>query len=86
MLLAKQYCDLLTFTLYNNYRPHIVVDTTLDETETCSVYRAVHVEGENSVNLLGLFFALLTSKEEIAKSNCTTTRNRLNNQPKHNTN
>ena len=73
MLLAKQYCDLLTFTLSNNYRPHIIVDTTLDETETCSVYRAVHVEGENGVNLLGLFFATVhnntQSTQQSTKNN-----------------
>lgn len=42
----------------------IVSDTTLDETETCSVYHVIHVEGENGVNLLGPFFAPSTSKDE----------------------
>ena len=50
-------------------------DTTLDETETCSVYHAIHVEGENGVNLLGPIFASssTTNKDEKtqANANCT---------------
>lgn len=43
-----------------------MTDTTLDETETCSVYHVMHVEGENGVNLLGPFFAPSASKDEKA--------------------
>ena len=39
-------------------------DTSLDETERCSVYPVIHVEGENGINLLGPFFAPSTSKDE----------------------
>jgi BRCA1-associated protein len=35
--------------------------TTLDESEACSVYHALHVEGEAGVNLLGPFFASSTT-------------------------
>lgn len=52
---------------------HILSDTTLDESETCSVYHAIHIEGENGVNLLGPFFASSTSNDETKASvtNCT---------------
>jgi len=46
-----------TFVYDLHHRPY----TTLDETETCSVYHVIHVEGEDGVSLLGPLFASSTS-------------------------
>ena len=46
-----------TFVSDIHRRPY----TSLDETETCSVYHTVHVEGEDGVSLLGPLFASSTS-------------------------
>jgi BRCA1-associated protein len=46
-----------TFVSDLHHRPY----TSLDETETCSVYHIIHVEGENGVSLLGPLFASSTS-------------------------
>eukprot|EP00986_Skeletonema_menzelii_P008819 scaffold3838_cov157-Skeletonema_menzelii.AAC.9 len=46
-----------TFVSDIHHRPY----TSLDETETCSVYHTIHVEGEDGVSLLGPLFASSTS-------------------------
>jgi len=58
-----------TFVSDLHHRPY----TSLDETETCSVYHTVHVEGEDGVSLLGPLFASSTSPPSPSNQSLSTT-------------
>lgn len=58
-----------TFVSDIHHRPY----TTLDETETCSVYHTLRVEGEDGVTLLGPLFASSTSPPSPNNQSLTTT-------------
>ncbi|KAL7518330.1 hypothetical protein ACHAWX_003173 [Stephanocyclus meneghinianus] len=62
-----------TFVADLHHRPY----TTLDESETCSVYPVIHVGGENGVNLLGPFFASSTSNDDLTTSESNITQHSL---------
>ncbi|KAK1743213.1 BRCA1-associated protein [Skeletonema marinoi] len=55
--------------------------TSLDETETCSVYHTVHVEGEDGVSLLGPLFASSTSPPSPSNQSLSTTTTSSKQQP-----
>jgi len=58
-----------TFVSDLHHRPY----TSLDETETCSVYHTVHVEGDDGVSLLGPLFASSTSPPSPSNQSLATT-------------
>lgn len=68
-----------TFVSDIHHRPY----TTLDETETCSVYHTLRVEGEDGVTLLGPLFASSTSPPLQNDQSLTTASKQQHNMDDH---